>query len=185
MHYGCVNKRVIRARIKPPDVQSIVEPLYAGSVENKNKIVDNKKWKYFLGVCSLLILDSTSHYKCLKTLHWSWFYRPNFPLLWQVQTISPRWESEESSIFKYVISHKILLYGWFRVTWDQAQFERFPYILSDGYRKKLGLSFRFAMPAGMLFTKRNENRAWSQVSSASMGQDEESPAVFWLATRLR
>ena len=33
------------------------------------------------------------------------------------------------------------------LTWDQAQFERFSYIL----------------PAGMLFTKRNENRAWSQV----------------------
>ena len=35
-----------------------------------------------------------------------------------------------------------------------AQFERFSYILSNGYR-----SFRFAMPAGMIFTKRNENRA--------------------------
>ena len=44
------------------------------------------------------------------------------------------------------------------LTWDQAQFERFSYILSNGYR------FRFAMPTRMLFTKRNENRAWSQVS---------------------
>ena len=42
------------------------------------------------------------------------------------------------------------------VTWDQAQFEPFSYILSKGYRG------RFAMPAGILFTKRNENRAWSQ-----------------------
>ena len=44
------------------------------------------------------------------------------------------------------------------VAWDQAQFERFSYILSKGYRG------RFAMPAGILFTKRNENRARSQVS---------------------
>ena len=29
------------------------------------------------------------------------------------------------------------------VTWDQAQFERFSYILSNGYR------YRFALPAGM------------------------------------
>ena len=28
---------------------------------------------------------------------------------------------------------------------------------------KIGLYFRFALPAGMLFWKRNENRAWSQV----------------------
>ena len=34
------------------------------------------------------------------------------------------------------------------VTWDQAKFLRFSYILS---------------PAAMLFTKRNENWAWSQV----------------------
>ena len=41
------------------------------------------------------------------------------------------------------------------VTWDQAQFERFSYILS--------------MPTGMLFTKRNENKAWS------------SPLSLWLS----
>ena len=29
------------------------------------------------------------------------------------------------------------------LTWDQAQFERFSYILSNGYR------FRFVLPAGM------------------------------------
>ena len=34
-------------------------------------------------------------------------------------------------------------YMW--LTWDQAQFERFSYILSNGYR----WNFRFALPAGM------------------------------------
>ena len=29
---------------------------------------------------------------------------------------------------------------------------------------KIGLSFRFALPAGMLFTKQSENRAWPQVT---------------------
>ena len=38
------------------------------------------------------------------------------------------------------------------------------------------LSFRFAMPAGMLFTKRNENRAWSQVTvDASSAEPFSSP----------
>ena len=83
-------------------------------LRTKTKLLITKNENMLMAYRSLLILDSTSHHKCLKILHWPWFYCPNFPLLWQVQTTSPPWEREESSIFKYVISHKILLHGWFR-----------------------------------------------------------------------
>ena len=52
------------------------------------------------------------------------------------------------------------------LTWHQAQFERFSYILPNG----------FAMPAGMLFTKRNKNRAWSQVNKHPSSKPNQKPS---------
>ena len=46
-----------------------------------------------------------------------------------------------------------------KLTWDKAQF--FSYIVS--YVVPLKFSCCFALSAGMLFTKRNKNRTWSQV----------------------
>ena len=49
------------------------------------------------------------------------------------------------------------------LTWDQAQFERFSYILSNGYRWKKKFRFAYARRNVIYKLKRNENRAWSQV----------------------
>ena len=64
-----------------------------------------------------------------------------------------------SHVWKICILKKqvaeVILVGWF----SKCQSTK-----KVGDRRLVKLSFRFALPAGMLFTKRNENRAWSQVN---------------------
>ena len=70
-----------------------------------------------------------------------------------------RFRPRESRLLPWGQHYKVIV----KVTWDQAQFERFSYILSNGYRWNWAFfSFRHA--------RRNViNRAWSQVIVKGIG----------------
>ena len=61
-------------------------------------------------------------------------------------------------------SHCCVNFAILAITWDQAQFEWFSYIL---------------LPAGMLFSKRIQKRAWSQVISAKILTSSNSRKIIW------
>ena len=144
-HY---TKRTELLRTSPPSPTHLKTNLFEGIFLrfNRNAALTLKNYNYL-------------HKFIFKFFCCCWV--PDRMEIWVIHHWSTRvfggthWKIKTKNIL-IMCSNCLVKPGRFRLTWDQAQFKRFSYILSNGCH------WNWACPPEC-FTKRNENRAWSQV----------------------